>query len=98
MKKKTVKKVPVKSPKNPQIAAITEAAREVIERFKAGEDIRAAVAKLEHVITRGRGRVSDESRIDLIRHYSGQGWTVRQIVDETKIPESTVRKYYGRPE
>jgi len=90
------------TPKNPQIAALTAAAQRVIDIFPQQmcplEDLALAVANLEHVLQRGRGRqVKDQSRVDLIRDMSGRGLTVSQIVAETQIPESTVRRWYGRP-
>lgn len=90
------------TPKDPQRAALIAAAQRVVEIFPEQicplEDLALAVANLEHVLQRGTGRpVKDQSRVDLIRDMSGRGLTVAQIVAETQIPESTVRRWYGRP-
>ena len=54
---------------------------------------RATYAKM--LATRGRGRVPKKEQADLVFHLKGQGKTVSEIVKETGIPETTVRRHYG---
>lgn len=54
---------------------------------------RATYAKM--LARRGRGRVPKKEQADLVFHLKGQGKTVSEIVKETGIPETTVRRHYG---
>lgn len=91
------------TPKDPQMAALTAAAQRVVDLFPEQifplEDLCLAVANLEHVLQRGRGRqVKDQARVDLIRDMAGRGMTIAEIVAETGIPQTTVWRWYGRTE
>jgi len=91
-----------KQPTDPQRAALIAAAERVIKIFPEQpaplQDLIDAVANLDHVVSRTRGRPRMMHVAETIGELQGQGKTVMQIVEETGISERTVRRYYTKPD
>lgn len=93
------KKTSRKHPQLDEFAKLLETFCELTDaELCPSEDICLHAAKCRERLSRDAGRPPKQNRIDLILYYSGQGLTVKQIVEQTKIPETTVRRHYRRKE